>query len=119
MILRLLRDSFNFVKYIEINTLDQVTKRQRKQSKVIGSCVFLNVSQCVYLVHSVIFLFLFCVTDEVMGILRDKTNDSNVPDCVSQRKEEARVKRRKKKTATSLVTSCFQGMLPDQFFSVP
>lgn len=50
------------------------------------------------------------VCDEVMGILRDKTNDSNVPDCVSQRKEEARVKRRKKKTATSLVTSCFQDL---------
>ncbi|XP_039295702.1 MAP kinase-interacting serine/threonine-protein kinase 1 isoform X2 [Nilaparvata lugens] len=41
----------------------------------------------------------------VSGVLRDKTNDD-----VQARKEEARQKRRKKKTATSLVTSCFQDL---------
>lgn len=38
-------------------------------------------------------------------MLRDATNDD-----VQTRKEEARQKRRKKKTATSLVTSCFQDL---------
>lgn len=45
------------------------------------------------------------VADNVLSILRDKTNDD-----VAARKEEACKKRRKKRTTTSLVSSCFQDL---------
>ncbi|XP_054275345.1 MAP kinase-interacting serine/threonine-protein kinase 1-like isoform X2 [Macrosteles quadrilineatus] len=43
-------------------------------------------------------------SDNVISVLRDKTND------VAARKEEACKKRRKKRTTTSLVSSCFQDL---------
>lgn len=45
-------------------------------------------------------------TSEVMSVLRDATNAEDL----AKRKEEARRKRRKKVTATSLVSSCFQDL---------
>lgn len=49
------------------------------------------------------------VSDNVLSVLRDKTND------VAARKEEACKKRRKKRATTSLVSSCFQGKEFRQF----